>query len=101
MHCSPPKTGFPGLINGTCRRLTGTGLNGCQNPVFDAAPSLDLTLQVPGIETTVLRYTQCPPGGAVELWTVNNGDHFLFWNNNFPPQSLALVVDWLLAHPKP
>ena len=24
------------------------GLNGCQNPVFDAAPSLDLTLQVPG-----------------------------------------------------
>ena len=46
-------------------------------------------------------YEIVAPGGSVELRTVNNGDHFLFWNNNFPPQSLALVVDWLLAHPKP
>jgi poly(3-hydroxybutyrate) depolymerase len=76
------------------------GLNGCQNPVFDAAPSLDLTTQVAGIDTTVLRYTQCPPGGSVELWTVNGGDHYLFWNN-LAPHSLEYLVDWLLAHPKP
>jgi len=76
------------------------GFNGCQNPVVEAAPSLDLTLQVPGIDTTVLRYTQCSPGGSVELWTVNGGDHYLFWHN-FSPQFLELLVDWLLAHPKP
>lgn len=76
-------------------------LNGCQNPVFDATPSLDLTHQgVPGIETTVMRYTQCPPGGSVELWTVNGGDHFFCWGN-LAPHTLEYVVDWLLAHPKP
>ena len=77
------------------------GYNGCQNPVFDAAPSLDLSYQgVLGIETTVLRYTQCPPGGSVELWTVNGGDHY-FGLGNGTSQFLPLVVDWLLAHPKP
>jgi poly(3-hydroxybutyrate) depolymerase len=75
-------------------------INGCQNPVFDAAPSLDVTTQVAGIDTSVMRYTQCPPGGSVELWTVNNGDHLLFWNQ-LTPQFLPLLVDWLLAHPKP
>jgi polyhydroxybutyrate depolymerase len=74
--------------------------NGCENPVVDAAPSLDVTTQVRGIDTTVLRYTQCPPGGSVELWTVNGGDHYLFWNQ-LTPQFLPLLVDWLLAHPKP
>jgi poly(3-hydroxybutyrate) depolymerase len=76
------------------------GLNGSQDPVVEAAPSLDLTTQVPGIDTTVLRYTQCPPGGSVELWTVNGGDHYLFWNK-LTPQFLPLLVDWLLAHPRP
>jgi polyhydroxybutyrate depolymerase len=75
------------------------GFNGCQNPVVEAAPSLDLTLQVTGLDTTVLRYTQCPPGGSVELWTVNGGDHLLFWNN-LAPHFLEYLVDWLLAHPK-
>ena len=77
------------------------GFNGCQNPVVEAAPSLDLTTQVAGIDTTVLRYTQCPPGGSVELWTVNGGDHLLFWNNSLAPHFLEYLVDWLLAHPKP
>jgi len=77
------------------------GLNGCQNPVVEAAPSLDLTTQVAGIDTTVLRYTQCPPGGSVELWTVNGGDHYFAWNNNASPHFPEYLVDWLLAHPKP
>ena len=76
------------------------GFNGCQNPVVEAAPSLDVTTQVAGIDTTVLRYTLCPPGGAVELWTVKGGDHYLFWEN-LAPHFLECLVDWLLAHPKP
>ena len=76
------------------------GLNGCSDPVVEAVPSLDVTTQVAGLDTTVLRYTQCPPGGSVELWTVNGGDHFLFFGN-LAPHFLEYLVDWLLAHPKP
>ena len=72
-------------------------LNGCQDPVADAAPSLDLSTTVAGIDSTVLRYTRCPPGGAVELWTVNGGNHVPTDSS----ESLARLVDWLLAHPKP
>jgi polyhydroxybutyrate depolymerase len=72
-------------------------LNGCQDPVMEAAPSLDLSTSVAGIDTTVLRYTQCPPGGAVELWTVNGGGHVPADSS----EARARLVDWLLAHPKP
>jgi len=50
-----------------------------------------------GMDTTVLRYTQCPPGGAVELWTVNGGGHVPTDSSEFRFR----LVDWLLAHPKP
>jgi len=71
-------------------------LNGCQGAVVETTPSLDFSTAVTGIDTTVLRYTQCPPGGAVELWTVNGGGHC-----PDSAESLARIVDWLLAHPKP
>lgn len=78
------------------------GYNGCQDPVVEAAPSLDVTTAPgtpPGMDATVLRYTQCPPGGAVELWTVLNGDHYVFYDK-LAPHFLENLVDWLLAHPK-
>jgi poly(3-hydroxybutyrate) depolymerase len=72
-------------------------LNGCQDPVVETAPSLDLSTTLAGKDTTVLRYTRCPAGGAVELWTVNNGVHVPTDSS----ESRARLVDWLLAHPKP
>jgi len=72
-------------------------LNGCQDPVMEVAPSLDLSTSVAGKDTTVLRYTQCPPGGAVELWTVNGGSH-VPTNSS---EARVRLVEWLLAHPKP
>lgn len=72
-------------------------LNGCQDPVVETTPSLDLNSTLAGKDTTVLRYTQCPAGGAVELWTVNNGGH----GPTDTAESRARLVDWLLAHPKP
>jgi hypothetical protein len=71
--------------------------NGASNPVTDLAPSLDLTTDLGGLDTVVTRYTKSPPGGAVELWTVNGGTHHL----NLSPTFSAQVIDWLLAHPKP
>ena len=73
------------------------GYNGASGPVTDPAPSLDLTTDVPGLDTVVTRYTTYPPGGAVELWTINGGGHIPTLSSQFSPR----VIDWLLAHPKP
>ncbi len=73
------------------------GYNGATDPVTDPAPSLDLTTDVAGLDTIVTRYTNCPSGGAVELWTINGGGHIPTFSAEFSPR----VIDWLLAHPKP
>jgi polyhydroxybutyrate depolymerase len=73
------------------------GYNGARDLVTGTAPTLDLTTDVVGLETVVSRYTNCPPGGAVELWTINGGGHVPTLSSQFSPR----VIDWLLAHPKP
>jgi polyhydroxybutyrate depolymerase len=85
---------FPGALQNV---HTWAGYNGSSGPVADAAPSLDLTTDVAGLDTVVTRYTNCPPGGAVELWTILGGSH----NMNLSSQFSPLVIEWLLAHPKP
>ncbi len=76
---------------------TWAGYNGASGPVTDPAPTLDLTTDVAGLDTLVTRYTNAPPGGAVELWTVVGGTHY----PNLTPQFAPVVIDWLFAHPKP
>jgi polyhydroxybutyrate depolymerase len=73
------------------------GYNGAHDPVTDTGPSLDLVLDVAELDTVVTRYTQHPPGGAVELWTINGGVHVPTLSSEFSPR----VVDWLLDHRKP
>ena len=76
--------------------------NGCQGPQWDAKPSMDLDLAVAGLDTTVMRYTNCPPGGAVELWRINGGLHgTVFFSGTTSSEYSVRVIDWLLAHPKP
>ncbi|KAB2671406.1 MAG: hypothetical protein DVB31_04815 [Verrucomicrobia bacterium] len=72
-------------------------INGCSDPSTDPGPSMDLVLDVAGPETIRTRYAACPPGGSVELWTINGGIHLPVLSGEFPGR----VVDWLLAHPKP
>lgn len=71
--------------------------NGSSGPITETAPSMDLDQNVPGLDTVITRYTNCPPGGAVELWTIKGGSHALTPSSGFSPR----VIDWLLAHPKP
>jgi polyhydroxybutyrate depolymerase len=85
---------FPGVLQ---LMQFWAGYNGASGPVTDPAPTLDLTTDVPGLDTVVTRYTSAPPGGAVELWTVNGANHFFTLSPQFSP----LVIDWLLSHPKP
>jgi polyhydroxybutyrate depolymerase len=73
------------------------GYNGDSSPVTDPTPSLDLTTDIPGLDTVVTSYSNAPPGGAVELWTINGGSHSPTLSAQFSP----LVIDWLFAHPKP
>src|SRR6185503_13356531 len=63
---------FPGALQ-TVRFWAG--YNGARDPVTDPALSMDLDLDVPGLDTVITRYTNYPPGGAVELWTINGGGH--------------------------
>jgi len=92
-------TPFPGALKTV---QTWATYNGASSPITETAPSMDLDLNVPGLDTVITRYTNYPPGGAVELWTINGGDHMpaLYSGTNsseFSPR----VIDWLLAHPKP
>jgi polyhydroxybutyrate depolymerase len=77
--------------------------NHCDGPVTEQGVSMDLDLDVPGLDTVVMRYTSFPPGGAVELWSINTRDHGYNFNETPGQESefAARVIDWLLAHPKP
>jgi len=78
------------------------GYNGAGDPVTDPVPLMDLDLAVPGLDTVITRYTNAPPGGAVELWTINGGRHFPTLNSGGSASEFSpRVIDWLLAHPKP
>jgi polyhydroxybutyrate depolymerase len=73
------------------------GFNGCQDPITDAAPALDLVLSTAGLDTIVTRYGTHPAGGDVELWSIQNAVHIPPLSSEFS----ARMVDWLLARQKP
>jgi hypothetical protein len=59
-------------------------------------------LNIPGLDTKVTRYATNPPGGAVELWTIEGERHSpTFASGGTWSQFPEKTVDWLLAHPKP
>ena len=76
--------------------------NGARDPVTDSGPSMNLDLDLPGLDTIITRYTNYPPGGAVELWTIKGGSHGpTFYSGSSSSEFAPRVIDWLLAHPKP
>ncbi len=91
-HANMPP--YPGAVQTV---QTWAGYNGAHDPVTDPAPSMDLVRDVAGLDTVVTRYSSSPPGGAVELWTINGAPHTPTWSSEFTPR----LFDWLLAHPKP
>ena len=71
--------------------------NGCAAAGVDTG-TLDLVSTLPGVDTTVARYTSgCKPGGSAELWTIEGGAHVPELSEHFT----KLTVEWLLGHPKP
>jgi polyhydroxybutyrate depolymerase len=55
---------------------------GCAGEPIAGEP-IDLEKRYPGAETQVLRYQQCERG-ALELWTVRGGDHYLAFHEPAP-----------------
>jgi polyhydroxybutyrate depolymerase len=90
---------FPGVQQNIQIRAA---YNGAHDPVTDAAPSMDLDLAVPGLDTVVTRYTSYPPGGAVELWSIVGGTHIpTLYSGSSSSEFAPRVINWLLTHPKP
>jgi len=90
---------FPGVLETIAN---WAGYNGCRDPITETERSMDLDLDVLGRDTVVTRYTNSPPGGAVELWTILGGSHGpTFSNATSASEFSERVIDWLLAHPKP
>ena len=76
--------------------------NGARDPVTNPAPTLDLDLALPGLDTVVTRYMNYPPGGAVELWSIIGGKHLPTLHSGTNSSEFSpRVIDWLLARPKP
>jgi polyhydroxybutyrate depolymerase len=72
-------------------------LNGCGTTTSSGGPNLDLDTVLIGAETDRTKYDGCPPGGAVELWTIEGGTHVPTFSSEWGPD----FYDWLMAHPKP
>jgi polyhydroxybutyrate depolymerase len=75
-------------------------LNGCSGLV--ASPTrLDVAARIDGptgpAEARVRQSHGCQPGGHVEVWTVPGGGHAFAFSSTFQ----ELILDFLLAHPKP
>ena len=56
--------------------------------------AVDLDPRLPGAETTIESYADCPHG-SVQLWTVRGGGHQVA-----TPAMLARVGDFLASNPK-
>jgi polyhydroxybutyrate depolymerase len=67
---------------------------GCLSTVTPHVTSAELDPRLPGAETTIESYTDCPLGSA-ELWTVHGGGHQVM-----TPALVRRVGDFLAANPK-
>lgn len=70
--------------------------NGCAATTTEGM-SMDIDSLLAGNETLVTRHDNCKPGGAAELWTMQEASHVPGLGPNFAPA----LVDWLFAHAKP
>jgi polyhydroxybutyrate depolymerase len=70
--------------------------NHCTGPLVDGR-SIDIALGHEKDETTTQEMAGCPPGGAVDFWTVHGGGHVLGLGNAWLDQMWA----YFSAHAKP
>lgn len=72
--------------------------NGCSGTLADTGQLLDLVPSLPGAETRIDAFTNCPPGIDVQLWTIQGGGHM------DPLDTTAFgeaMWQFMMAHAKP
>lgn len=83
--------GYPGaveLIERWARRA------GCDEATPVALPNIDLDASIDGAETSVQRIREgCADGVTIELWTLEGGDHFPLFQDDWPDH----LLNWLFA----
>jgi len=72
-------------------------LDKCSGGPDTSLPPLDLDSSLPGAETTVTRYTPCPTGEYVELWSIQGGTHTPKLSATFT----SSVLGFLFGYKKP
>ncbi len=83
---------YPGAVELAERWATRAG---CNLSAGAAGSPLDLVDSLSGPETDVFTYSDgCINDTEVSLWTINDGPHTPYVNDNFGEQ----VVQWLLRH---
>jgi polyhydroxybutyrate depolymerase len=86
------------VIGAKAMAIAWGSANGCSGFLEGSENTLDLVAGLgQPMETAVSWYQEHPPGGAVELWTIEQGKHEPAFNGSFS----EMVVEWLLSHPKP
>lgn len=70
--------------------------NGCTGALTDEGTA-DIESILAGEETRLQSYGECPEGGAVSLWTIDEGAHLPSFDEGWADA----VWDYLEAHPKP
>jgi len=83
---------YPGVIDTLDH---WAGYNSCATSLESDAP-VDVDRAIDGTETTVERYTDCPAGIDVELWTIVGGEHIPNVRNDLH----VPLWSWLAAHAK-
>nr|AYM54415.1 lipoprotein [Phaselicystis flava] len=75
---------------------TWAAKNRCaEGPV--AGEAIDLVTNLDGAETSKAAYEGCEANGATALWTIHGGPHVPKFNDSWA----GVVLDFLMAHPKP
>jgi polyhydroxybutyrate depolymerase len=69
-------------------------LNGCGATQTTGSP-LDLDTSVVGAETQTSAYDGCPPGGSVELWTIQGAGHVPAFDQ---PVFAPLILQYFQSH---
>ncbi len=70
--------------------------NGCTGILVDSSPNLNIDAGISGDETRVQNFTDCPPAGEVELWTILGGSHAPRFNANWS----EMIWAFFSSHPK-
>jgi polyhydroxybutyrate depolymerase len=71
--------------------------NGCGATLDESGAPRDLDSSLPGAETKVGTFAGCPPGGDVELWTIQGGGHTPNFGADFP----SVIWSYFESHAKP